>query len=209
MLSGIEVRGLPDRLDQQVEEQANIEFPISIFHVDQELLQEQISNIKEIESFAIDPQGGGNLVINATQANPVAIWKNDGKYKLITKSGRTVAGVFHPGEEPGLPLVAGDGANKAAGEIPFLLNISSALRDRMEGLIRVGERRWDIMMKNGTLIMLPEQDPVGALQQVMSWEEGHSITSRRISRIDMRIPREPSFRVVSEEDAFLYSTSQY
>lgn len=206
MLSGIEINGLEPSIAEKVKAAADVEFPVSIFHIDKDLIAERLATIKQVAHFDIEPDGGGNLIINAHPATPVAIWKKPASYQLITEAGRSIDTVFHPGEEPDLPLVSGDGADRAAGEIPYLANTSSIISDKIIGFIRVGERRWDVMLDTGLLIMLPSSDPIGALTRVMQWEEEHSITSRRLSRIDMRVPYHPAFRVISEEDALLYRT---
>ncbi len=204
MLQDLEIRGLPERIAAQVGEKIEIEFPISVFHVDHEVLHETLDGIREVEHFTITPQGGGNLVIEAQKAEPVAVWRTTEGYKLITQTGRRIADVFDPGEEPDLPVVSGDGANRAAHEIPFLHRMSQPIAKSMSGFIRVGERRWDVMMDSGLLIMLPQDDPLGALEKVVQWEEEHSITSRSITRIDMRLPEAPLFRTLPEEEAFLF-----
>lgn len=208
MLESLDVRGLPARLTAQVEKTLELTFPVSIFHIDQEVLEQKLSSIKEIASFQIIPKGGDNLIIEATQAMPVAIWRVNGGYHLITSSGKRIANLFDPGEEPHLALVVGDGADKAAHEIPHLHRLMAPISARVQGMIRVGDRRWDIMMDNGLLIMLPQDDAIGALEKVMKWEEDHSITSRSISRIDMRTPRSASFRIIPEEEAILYRATQ-
>jgi cell division protein FtsQ len=207
MLAGLEVHGLPDRIVDDIEAAINITFPISIFHIDEEMLRADISKIKEIENFSIEPRGGGNLVITARQSIPVAIWKRSSRYFLMSASGKIVKNAFHSSDEPDLILIAGDGADRAAHEIPFLKKALKPLGNRVQGLVRVGERRWDVAMHSGLLIMLPEADPIGAISRVVTWDTEHAITQRRLSRIDMRLPKTPSFRIISEEDAFLFTDS--
>jgi cell division protein FtsQ len=123
---------------------------------------------------------------------------------LINAAGREIADVFHPGQEKYLPMVIGAGANIAAHEISYLHRISKPIRNDIYAFIRVGERRWDIMLHSGLLIMLPADDPITAIRTVMRWEERHAITSRLVSRIDLRLMDTPLFRGIPEEDIYLY-----
>ena len=36
---------------------------------------------------------------------------------------------------------------------------------RLRGLVRVGERRWDVVLDREQRIMLPEQNPIGAVER--------------------------------------------
>lgn len=206
LLHGLEVNGLSERLENEVRKAIDIEFPVSVFHLDEETLREDLSGLPEISHFKITANGGENLIIDASPAIPAAVWRVNGKYKLIDTAGRSFADVFHPSEEPDLPLVFGKGADKAARDIPHLAKLSKPINEKIHAFIRVGERRWDVMLKNGLLIMLPANDPISSLEKVMTWENTHSITSRRLTRIDLRVPGDPLFRVLPEEDAYLYTS---
>jgi cell division protein FtsQ len=204
MLQELEIQGLPDRLEDEIRKSVDIEFPISLFHLDEETLKAELSGIREISYFSIEPQGGGNLIVTAIPSIPIAVWRTTEGYSLINAAGREIADVFHPGQEKYLPMVIGAGANIAAHEISYLHRISKPIRNDIYAFIRVGERRWDIMLHSGLLIMLPADDPITAIRTVMRWEERHAITSRLVSRIDLRLMDTPLFRGIPEEDIYLY-----
>ena len=51
--------------------------------------------------------------------------------------------------------MVGQGADQAAGNILPAVNARPRLRDRLEALVRVDDRRWDLRLKDGSLIQLP------------------------------------------------------
>src|SRR5437899_2900195 len=55
-----------------------------------------------------------------------------------------------------LPLVVGSGAQARAKELLALLDHHPALRDFVHASVLVGERRWNLRLKNGIDVRLPE-----------------------------------------------------
>jgi len=50
----------------------------------------------------------------------------------------------------------------------------------------IENRRWNLHTTGGITIMLPEQNPVDAIGQLVSLNNNHNILSRKINLIDMR-----------------------
>ena len=46
--------------------------------------------------------------------------------------------------------------------------------------MRIGERRWDIILDNNQFILLPEKDPIKALKKVESLVANHNIFNKNI-----------------------------
>ena len=53
--------------------------------------------------------------------------------------------------------------------------------------VRVGERRWDLKMKQGTKVMLPEEHPEKAWQYLADLERSRQILSDNLRQIDLRL----------------------
>ena len=78
---------------------------------------------------------------------------------------------------------------------------------RLRGLVRVGERRWDLVLADGPTIMLPEAEPVAALEQVLALDAAEDLLARAVSHVDMRDPRRPTLRLERMASAQLVPTS--
>ena len=52
------------------------------------------------------------------------------------------------------------------------------------------ERRWDVHLKNGMAVRLPEIDPVSAWSRLAIIDRKREITSRDLAVIDLRIPHQ-------------------
>ena len=79
--------------------------------------------------------------------------------------GQVIAGA-DAGRYPNLPLVVGKGAEQAASEVLPLIAQRPRLASRVDALVRVDERRWDLRLKDGSLIQLPASNQEAALIQL-------------------------------------------
>lgn len=61
--------------------------------------------------------------------------------------------------------------------------------------MRVGERRWDLMLDRGQVIRLPEQGADDALRRVMASQAREKLLDRDVSVVDMRDARRPMARL--------------
>ncbi|MDD9334372.1 MAG: cell division protein FtsQ/DivIB, partial [Bartonella sp.] len=86
-----------------------------------------------------------------------------------------------------LPLVVGQGAQKAAKLFIQSLSPYSQFRDRIRAYVRVGDRRWDIFLENGVRIMLPEQGAVERLVALVKTNTAKDLFSLDALSIDLRL----------------------
>ena len=94
-----------------------------------------------------------------------------------------------------LPLVVGEGAREALGEALALTEAAAPLATRVRGLVRMGERRWDLVLDEGQRILLPEEDPVRALERVLAIDSAQDLMGRDIAVVDMRNEARPTIRL--------------
>jgi len=87
-----------------------------------------------------------------------------------------------------LPLVVGRGAQSKAKEFLALLGRHPALRDVVLASVLVGERRWNLRLKNGIDVRLPESNVAAALERLVALDRERNLTTRHIVAIDLRLP---------------------
>jgi cell division protein FtsQ len=73
-----------------------------------------------------------------------------------------------------------------------LLAEAEAVAPRIRGLVRMGERRWDLVLDRDQVIRLPEADPVAALRRVMALHKAEALLDRDLHSVDLRDPRRPA-----------------
>ncbi len=149
--------------------------------------RQRIETLSWVESAAVERRLPGTLVVNLVERRPFAIWQNQGKFVLIDRDGEVVANedVAAFGD---LPLVVGAGAPQAATKLLEALAAQPALRSHVAAAVRVGERRWNLRMKNGADVLLPEGAVVPALAKLAELQASESLLDRPLSVVDMRLP---------------------
>jgi cell division protein FtsQ len=105
-----------------------------------------------------------------------------------------------------LPHLVGQGASQAASEILPLVAQYPQLSGRVSSYTRVADRRWDLGLANGMLIMLPETGMDVGLAQLAELAAQDRLLERQIDVIDMRLADRVTFRMqpgAAEERATL------
>ena len=76
-----------------------------------------------------------------------------------------------------------------------ILAAAKPIADRVRGLRRMGERRWDVMLDRQQIIQLPVKDPVPALERVIALHSARDVLGRDVTVVDMRDGRRPVLRL--------------
>jgi cell division protein FtsQ len=138
------------------------------------------------------------LQITVQEREAFALWQKEGKIYVVAGDG-TVVEPFLKGRITGLPLVVGPGAETRAREFLTLLDRFPEVRDQMRAAILVAERRWNLRLKSGVTVRLPEAYPEQALATLIALDRDKRLLSRDVSGIDLRLPDRVTVRL--SEDA--------
>lgn len=155
--------------------------------------RERIETIPWVEHATIERRLPGTVVINLQERRPFAVWQNQGKFVLVDRNGQIVTNQDVT-EFRRLPLIVGLGAPSAAAVLLDALQDRPALAEKVSASVRVGERRWNLRMTNGTDVMLPEGHVVVALDRLIQLQQDHAVLDRPLAAIDMRLPDRLVFR---------------
>lgn len=127
------------------------------------------------------------LVIAVTERDAQAVWQVNGRTVVIDRKGRIIREA-DPSKFPDLPLVVGYGANTALTDIVTPISQRPRLRQRIEALVRVDNRRWDLRLKDGSIIQLPAMGEEQALMQLDELDRRQRLLDLGFARIDLRDP---------------------
>lgn len=117
----------------------------------------------------------------------MALWQLEGALQVIDEEGRVIP-VARVEDYGGLPLVVGAGADRAAAGLLELLSSEPGLHAEVVAAVRVGDRRWNIRLKPGVDIKLPEFGALQAWQRLARLDQDEGLLSRDLVVIDLRIP---------------------
>jgi cell division protein FtsQ len=145
---------------------------------------EQVGWVKQVRVERLLPDA---IVVVVAQRDPLVVWQHNGRVEVVDTEGRAIPEA-DPGRFSDLPLVVGEGANDSAAAILPSVRSRPRLMQRMEALVRVDGRRWDLRMKDGGLIQLPAVGEDSALIQLDQLDQKSRILELGFARIDLRDP---------------------
>ncbi len=138
-----------------------------------------------------------HLAISIAERAAFALWQKAGRVGVIADDGT----VLEPSVLPryaNLPFVVGAGAETRAREFLALLDRRPDLRANVRASVLVAERRWNLRLKNGVDVRLPEFDVERALDQLVALERDVRLSERDITAIDLRLPDRITVRLSDE-----------
>jgi cell division protein FtsQ len=128
----------------------------------------------------------GRLQIDIVERSAFALWQQDGHLSVIADDG-AVLEPYVTRRFTSLPLVVGKGAETRARDFLALLDRYPQVRAVTKAAIFVGERRWNLRLKDGLDIRLPENDVGNALAALSKIDKEDKLFSRDIITVDMRL----------------------
>ncbi len=173
----------------------DIQAPKSILEFDRDEMRKNLSQMDAVGSSEIRYNYTGTMEIILEPRIPAMIYYDGALFETIDESGHRVEGLADRSGREELFVISGEGAKDSAGEAMRIVKMLNPLADRVRGLVRVGGRRWDVVLTNGAILMLPAESPMSALQLILKQHRTNEVLNREIQSYDMRIPARPILRV--------------
>jgi cell division protein FtsQ len=149
--------------------------------------RDRIESLSWVQHVAVERRLPGTIFVDLAERRPFAIWQKDGKFLLIDRNGEIVTNE-DVAQFATLPLVVGNGAPPHAAELLDQLTFQPDIADRVAAAVRVGARRWNLQLKNGITVMLPEEHQDAALARLHELQTSQSLLDRPLAIVDMRLP---------------------
>ena len=200
-VSLLSVDGASPDLADAVRAQLGVSFPVSSFKLDLDALREKAESLDAVAQADLAVRSGGVLHVDIQEREPVFVWRTAEGLTLLDATGHRVAGLAARGDRPDLPLIAGEGADLAATEALALMDAAGPLTKRLRGLVRVGDRRWDMVLDRDQRLLLPSDRPVQALERLLALDQAEDLLARDLVAIDLRDEKRPVLRL--GEDALM------
>lgn len=194
-ITEIAVPGVTQALAEQIRVAAFVPLPASSLSVEVTAVRDRVAALDAVEHARVRALPSGVLEIRAIERDPVVIWRSGAGLELLDRQGVRVAEVDSRLRRTDLPLIAGEGAAGHVPEALALLADAAALTHRIRGLVRVGARRWDLVLDRDQVIKLPETAPRAALAHVLAMDRRDDLLARDLGIVDMRDPARPMLRM--------------
>jgi cell division protein FtsQ len=159
----------------------------SLLFLDAEAVRDKLKANPWIAEATVLKLYPGQLQIDLVERSAFALWQQDGRLSVISDDG-AVLEPYVSRRFITLPLVVGKGAETRARDFLALLDRYPQVSSLTKAAIFVGERRWNLRLKDGLDIRLPENDVGNALAALSALDKEDKLFSRDIVAIDMRLP---------------------
>ncbi|WP_297769551.1 cell division protein FtsQ/DivIB [uncultured Roseovarius sp.] len=195
MVNLLSVEGASTSVQADIREIFPYDLPASSFDLELDDIRVMIEELPAVAGAAVRIRQGGVLVAEITERVPVALWRTRDAINVIDIEGEVIGVVASRNERADLPVLTGDGAAGDVAQALDILRAAAPLEMDMRGLVRMGERRWDLVLADGKRILLPETGPVRALERVMVLHGAQDMLDRDLAAVDMRIAARPTIRL--------------
>ncbi|QHQ34054.1 cell division protein FtsQ/DivIB [Algicella marina] len=194
-IARVQITGASPELSARVGAEMAMELPVSAFDLDLQALRDRVMALEPVLTARVRVAEAHTLEVTVVERTPVAIWRMQDGLALVDGSGARVDTIDRRGDRPDLPVMAGKGAEKAIEEGLSVMRIAAPLEARIRGLVRVGERRWDLVLDREQVIQLPETRPEAALLRILALDSAKDLLERDLVIVDLRDGDRPVVRL--------------
>lgn len=197
MVSLMQIDGASQPVADAVRGMVTVPLPASSFQLDLEAMRAAIEQVDAVESARLMVRNGGVLAVEITERKPAILWRTEASVEMLDKTGHRVATLLEREARPDLPLMTGVGAEDHVPEALAILSAAQPILPRVRGLVRMGDRRWDMVLDRDQRIMLPETDPVETVERAMAIDMAEEMLARDLAVVDLRNPERPTLRMTA------------
>jgi len=186
-IAEVSVSGEKEVSREEILATAGVTGRASLLFLDADAARAQLMTNPWIADAAVLKLYPNRLQITITERRAFALWQKNGRVQVIAADG-TVLEPFVERRYLGLPFVVGKGAQHQAKDFLNILDRYPQIASRVRASILVAQRRWDLLLKNGIDVELPETNDAAALGRLIGLDRDKKLLSRDITIVDLRLP---------------------
>jgi len=157
----------------------------SIFAADVHAARQRLLALDWVADAEVSRQYPDSISVSIVEKLPFALWQAANGVYVVERSGRVIT-LANPDEFSKLPYLIGDGAPQDSAEIVDAVSQHRAVSARVRAYRRMSDRRWDLILEDGVVVQLPEDDWAKELDVLEHLIVDKGVLERDISEIDLR-----------------------
>ena len=165
---------------------ANVFYDTPILSINLQNIQKKIYDLGWIKNVVVERRMPNTLLIRIEEYEPLALLQKNNEHFVIASNGNKIIqsnGLFNY-----LPVVMGEEAEFQAAKTLSILSSEPSLFHQVWAISFISKRRWDVYLRSGVKIKLPEKNPEEVWSKLAEIDRNNSIISRDIHSIDLRHP---------------------
>jgi cell division protein FtsQ len=165
--------------------------------IDVAAAKERLEALPWVKSAMVERRLPDTLRVQVEERKAFALWQHGKRLTVIDREG-TVIVKDNLARFADRPLVVGEGAEQRAAEIVDLLAADPQLRRHVEAAVLVSGRRWNLRLKGGVEVRLPEQGMERAWAELARMVREEALLTRAVTVVDLRQPDKAIVRLTPE-----------
>lgn len=159
----------------------------SIFLIDIEDIRSQLEQQSCIKAAKIRRHYPDIIVIEIIEQKPIAIWQNNQQFFYITEEDKIMP-IKTLNDIESFIIVTGNNAPSNTSDLISFLELDKEYKDRVISATWIGNRRWNVKLKEGLTVALPEDNPEIAWNKFIKMSKNPTFIEKNYSLVDFRIP---------------------
>ena len=158
-------------------------------------VQDRVAQLGPVQSVTVERVLPGTLIVDITARDALAIWQTtvngQPQFVLIDKSGAVITNqdaTVAKRREPSLLLLSGADAPQFAATLMAELKTVPVVLAHVTAAEHVDGLRWNLILKNQTVVKLPSDNEAGAIGQLAALQDSMQLLDRPVEDIDLRQP---------------------
>lgn len=191
VLTDLKITGMHRTAENDVQSVLDVDSGMPLLSINLSEIQGKVEALPWVQQAEIIRILPGGLSINITERVPYALAQHDGRVVLIDRGGYEITdrGLAAFSD---LMLVVGDIVPKDLDLLERQKAKAEQLSTRIRSVVRVGNRRWDVIFDNGIRVKFPadQAKPYGlseAWDKFIELERTQQLLARELSVIDLRL----------------------
>ncbi len=182
----VRVSGNSETSEIDILEKLGLDGATSLVALDAETARTKLAELPWVQDVQVRKIYPKTIEVVLKERKAYAIWQHGQELSLIEKNGSVIA-PLRDNKFTDLPLFVGRDAETAAAQFERDFGEWPALRKDVKAYVRIAGRRWDLHMKNGVIVKLPETAVDKALALLTRMQNEEQLLDRDIVAVDLRL----------------------
>lgn len=184
----LQIMGQVNVSTEEILESLNINYGEPLLNANIAYTQNKLSESPWVKDVVVIRKFPNTITVSVLENKPIAIWQFKKKLYLINAIGEVITSSDNFNKFDNLPYFIGKGANIYSQDLLNILASHVEISSCIKYYVRYGNRRWDFILKNGTVIKMPEDNLLDAIKHLNQLNIDGKLLDAKNKIIDLRIP---------------------
>ncbi|HUJ02222.1 MAG TPA: FtsQ-type POTRA domain-containing protein [Rhizomicrobium sp.] len=165
----------------------------SIFGANLQAARARLTRLSWVADAQVSRTYPDSISVSLVEKLPFALWESTHGLYVVERSGAPIVHV-QAAAFPHLPLFVGD-VPKGGADLVDAISTHTVIAAHLRAMQRVSGRRWNLLLDDGVIVKLPEQNWQKQLDALETLIADKGVLTRDIGEIDLRSPDNYFFKL--------------